>query len=60
MRILNIVFNTEIKYQQHINSENINTKIYNLAVTLEKPTRGKPVREVFDNTCTPIEDEHLQ
>jgi hypothetical protein len=25
MRILNIVYNAEIKYQQHINSENINT-----------------------------------
>jgi hypothetical protein len=45
MRILNIVYNAEIKYQQHINSENINTVIFGLTTTLEKPTRGKPVRE---------------
>jgi hypothetical protein len=45
MRILNFVFNAEIKYQQHINSENINTEIFGLTATLEKPTRGKPVRE---------------
>jgi hypothetical protein len=45
MRILNIVYNAEIKYQQHINSENINTEIFGLTTTLEKPTRGKPVRE---------------
>jgi hypothetical protein len=45
MRILNFVFNAEIKYQQHINSENYNTEIFGLTATLEKPTRGKPVRE---------------
>jgi hypothetical protein len=45
MRILNIVYNAEIKYQQHINSKNINTMIFGLTGTLEKPTRGKPVRE---------------
>jgi hypothetical protein len=29
------------------NSENIDTKIFGLTSTLEKPTRGKPVREGF-------------
>ena len=29
------------------NSENIDTKIFSLTSTLEKPTRGKPVREGF-------------
>jgi hypothetical protein len=47
MRIMNIVYNAKIKYQQHINSENINTIIFDLTATLEKPTRGKPVRGSF-------------
>jgi hypothetical protein len=47
MRILNIIYNTEITYQQHINSENINTVIFGLTATLEKPTRGKPMRGSF-------------
>jgi hypothetical protein len=43
MRILNIVFNAEIKtYQQH-NIQKIYTQIFGLTGTLEKPTRGKPV-----------------
>jgi hypothetical protein len=29
------------------NSENIDTNIFGLTSTLEKPTRGKPVREGF-------------
>jgi hypothetical protein len=29
------------------NSENIDTKIFDLTSTMEKPTRGKPVREGF-------------
>jgi hypothetical protein len=45
MKIMNFVFNAEIKYQQHITSENYNTEIFGLTATLEKPTRGKPVRE---------------
>jgi hypothetical protein len=47
MRILNFVFNAEIKYQQHINSENYNIEIFRLTTTMEKPTRGKPVKERF-------------
>ena len=31
--------------KQHINVENINTDIFGLTTTLEKPTRGKLVRE---------------
>jgi hypothetical protein len=31
-------------YQQH-NIQNINTVIFGLTTTLEKPIRGKPVRE---------------
>jgi hypothetical protein len=27
------------------NSENLDTEIFGLTLTLEKPTRGKPVRE---------------
>jgi hypothetical protein len=45
MRILNIVYNAEIKYQQHIKLRKYDTDIFGLTLTLEKPTRGKPVRE---------------
>jgi hypothetical protein len=48
MRILNFVFNAEIKYQQHIKTQKIiDTDIFGLTSTLEKPIRGKPVREGF-------------
>jgi hypothetical protein len=48
MRILNIVYNAEIKYQAAYKTQKINdTEIFGLTSTLEKPTRGKPVREGF-------------
>jgi len=47
MRIMNIFYNIEIKYQQHINSEKFNTMIFSLRTTLGKPTRGKLVRGNF-------------
>jgi hypothetical protein len=47
MRILNIVYNAEIKYQQHIKLIKLMTDIFGLTSTLKKPTRGKPVREGF-------------
>jgi hypothetical protein len=45
MRILNIVFNAEIKYQQHAKLKKFIDRDFGLTLTLEKPTRGKPVRE---------------
>jgi hypothetical protein len=48
MRILNFVYNAEIKYQQHIKLRKIaDIDIFGLTSTLEKPTRGKLVREGF-------------
>jgi hypothetical protein len=47
MRILNIVFNAEIKYQQYAKLRKYRHKDFGLTSTLEKPTRGKPVREGF-------------
>ena len=45
MRILNIVFNAEIKISATHKLRKINTMIFGPTSTLEKPTRGKPVRE---------------
>jgi hypothetical protein len=47
MRILNIVFNAKIKYQQHAKLGKFIDRDFCLTSTLEKPTRGKPVREGF-------------
>jgi hypothetical protein len=46
MRILNN-FNSEIKTYQQQNIQKIYIDIFGLTMTLEKPTRGKPVREGF-------------
>jgi hypothetical protein len=48
MRIMNIIFNAEIKYHQYAKLRKyLDTNIFGLTSTLEKPTRGKPVREGF-------------
>jgi hypothetical protein len=47
MRIMNIVFDAEIKYQQYAKIRKYRHKDFGLISTLEKPTRGKPVREGF-------------
>jgi hypothetical protein len=41
MRILNIVYNVEIKYQQHIKLGKLMTEIFGLTSTLEKTHKGK-------------------
>jgi hypothetical protein len=45
MRILNIVFNVEIKISATHKLGKNNTTIFGLTTNLEKPTRGKLVRE---------------
>jgi hypothetical protein len=45
MRILNIVYNTNKISATYKTQKIIDTGIFGLTSTLEKPTRGKPVRK---------------
>jgi hypothetical protein len=47
MRILNIVFNAEIKYQQYAKLRKYRHKDIQSKFDPGKTTRGKPVREGF-------------